>query len=183
MKNCKNCGNEFKPDRKARMFCSRACSATHNNKNTPKRQQGPYSRERAECVRCGKVYLRKISSLFSFCSRECESKQLFENWLDGKEDFSKREWKTDFPRAIRLLLIESVGYQCQAIRSDTNERCTEKRFRPSGGSILEIEHIDGDATNHHVSNIMLLCPSCHSVTPTYRAGNWGKSTRTTRRVD
>ncbi len=39
---------------------------------------------------------------------------------------------------------------------------------------VEIEHIDGDWTNNLPSNLTLLCPNCHSLTPTYRALNRGR---------
>ncbi len=42
---------------------------------------------------------------------------------------------------------------------------------------LEIEHIDGDATNNKEENLTLLCPNCHSLTPTYRGANKGHGTR------
>ena len=38
---------------------------------------------------------------------------------------------------------------------------------------LELEHIDGNAYNNSESNLSLLCPNCHSQTPTYKAKNKG----------
>lgn len=34
---------------------------------------------------------------------------------------------------------------------------------------LELDHIDGDNSNHALSNLRILCPNCHSQTPTYRS--------------
>ena len=36
---------------------------------------------------------------------------------------------------------------------------------------MELHHIDGDRTNHKLSNLMMLCPNCHSQTETFRARN------------
>ena len=36
---------------------------------------------------------------------------------------------------------------------------------------LELDHIDGDRTNHIRNNLRLLCPNCHSQTDTYRSKN------------
>lgn len=38
------------------------------------------------------------------------------------------------------------------------------------GKVLECEldHIDGDRTNHKLENLMILCPNCHSQTGTFR---------------
>lgn len=39
---------------------------------------------------------------------------------------------------------------------------------------LELNHIDGNSSNHVITNLELLCPNCHSLTPTYRGRNKGK---------
>jgi len=36
---------------------------------------------------------------------------------------------------------------------------------------LEVDHIDGDNTNHSLSNLRYLCPNCHSQTDTWRGRN------------
>ena len=33
--------------------------------------------------------------------------------------------------------------------------------------VLQLDHIDGDHTNHTLTNLRLLCPNCHSQTPTF----------------
>ncbi len=33
---------------------------------------------------------------------------------------------------------------------------------------LELDHIDGNRTNNSLENLRLLCPNCHSFTPTWR---------------
>jgi len=33
--------------------------------------------------------------------------------------------------------------------------------------ILQIDHIDGNPNNHHLDNLQLLCPNCHSQTDTF----------------
>ncbi len=34
---------------------------------------------------------------------------------------------------------------------------------------IELDHIDGDRTNHKIQNLRMLCPNCHSQTPTFRS--------------
>jgi hypothetical protein len=36
---------------------------------------------------------------------------------------------------------------------------------------LELDHIDGDRTNHSRNNIRLICCNCHALTPTWRGRN------------
>jgi 5-methylcytosine-specific restriction endonuclease McrA len=39
---------------------------------------------------------------------------------------------------------------------------------------LEVDHIDGNASNNLPSNLRLVCPNCHSQTSTWKGGNKGK---------
>ena len=36
---------------------------------------------------------------------------------------------------------------------------------------LELNHIDGNRHNHHISNLEIICPNCHAQTDTYRGKN------------
>jgi len=43
----------------------------------------------------------------------------------------------------------------------------------TGNIPIELEHIDGNSENNLLTNLKLLCPNCHSLTPTYKALNVG----------
>jgi hypothetical protein len=36
---------------------------------------------------------------------------------------------------------------------------------------MELDHIDGNRSNHKLDNLRMLCPNCHSQTETYRSKN------------
>jgi 5-methylcytosine-specific restriction endonuclease McrA len=64
-------------------------------------------------------------------------------------------------------------------------RCGWCKVNPViGHSPLEIDHIDGDSENNSENNLVLLCPNCHSLTPTYKNLNkgHGRSWRTEKYV-
>lgn len=45
---------------------------------------------------------------------------------------------------------------------------------------LQLDHINGISNDHRYENLRILCPNCHSQTPTYsgrRHDNYGKGTR------
>lgn len=39
---------------------------------------------------------------------------------------------------------------------------------------LELDHINGVSNDNRLENLRILCPNCHSLTPTYRGKNKGK---------
>lgn len=46
---------------------------------------------------------------------------------------------------------------------------------------IQMEHIDGNSTNNRLENLKLLCPNCHSLTPTYGALNKGSGRKNRKR--
>lgn len=51
------------------------------------------------------------------------------------------------------------------------ERKCEKCFTDDQGISFELDHKDGDHTNHKFGNLQILCPNCHSKTPTFAGRN------------
>jgi hypothetical protein len=47
-------------------------------------------------------------------------------------------------------------------------KCGWAKISPDGRLPLELDHINGDSRDNRFKNLRILCPNCHSLTPTYR---------------
>lgn len=63
---------------------------------------------------------------------------------------------------LRNLLIKA------GLKPPHCERCGWAERTPDGYLPLELEHINGDRADNRIENLLILCPNCHSLTPTYR---------------
>ena len=151
VRKCDFCDKEFESFiNEKRKFCSQSCSASYNNKKRKKH---------TKCLFCGKELSPHNKK---YCSQECcnlykkqERKEQIENG------------NMTLPHlAYKYYLIEKYGNKCM--------KCGWAEKNPVTGNVpIELEHIDGDSSNNDLSNLKLLCPNCHSLTPTYKALNKG----------
>ncbi len=139
-------------------FCSHSCSATYSNKMRAIIKDDNF------CLCCGETLKKNADS---FCSHSCFGEFAYlssiNKWKLGIE-FPNKHLK--IPRYIRIYMFSKYNNKCSC--------CGWGEINPSTNkSPLEIEHIDGDYTNNKEENLTLLCPNCHSLTPTYKALNKG----------
>jgi Zn finger protein HypA/HybF involved in hydrogenase expression len=111
-----------------------------------------------KCLNCGK----DIPNRNIFCNNKCQGeynrKKDFEEIENGNETFYYERYK--------LYLIHKNGEKCM--------KCGWKERHPITGNVpIQLEHIDGNSDNNKLNNLLLLCPNCHSLTPTYGALNKG----------
>ena len=181
VKICKQCQKEFfkgenekQGDFNKRTFCSSSCSVTYSNLHKDKKNINPQY-----CLNCGEII--SISNLShstynrrKFCSNKCQQnyryKEKIKKWKDGNDDgLIGNQW-IDLCNAIRRYIFNKYNFKCA--------KCGWSKKNPFTDTLpLEIEHIDGDATNNKEDNLILLCPNCHSLTATYRGANKGKGKR------
>lgn len=153
--------NEYKE----RKFCDNSCAASYNNKNDDKR----YEKRRKEkeprfCKNCGK----EIKFNQKYCSTKCQQeyryKTYIEKWKNGEESGTAKNGPT---KQVKRYIKEKYNNQCC--------KCGWHEINPITGKVpVEIHHVDGNYKNNKEENLELLCPNCHSLTPTYKALNCGE---------
>ena len=160
---CENCSETFVDKASSkRKFCSKSCAVTVANKTKAKRNKTIRT-----CLNCGKLLNNR--NQIKFCSHACTKEY---KWMEivtkienGDTSFSSDTYKK--------YLIYKYGEKCM--------KCGWHEINPTTNLIpVQLEHKDGNSENHNLNNLELLCPNCHSLTPTYGALNKGNG-RTKRR--
>ena len=148
IKYCLNCGSEIKNS--GTKFCSQSCSATYNNKLRGVEKK---------CLNCDTILKDSRRNCCSHkCDKEYKEKLRFEKIENGDTTLHHKQYKK--------YLIHVHGEKCM--------ECGWCETNPHTNKIpIELEHIDGDSSNNSLDNLKLLCPNCHSLTPTYKALNKG----------
>ena len=152
-------------------FCSKSCSAVHNNLKREKIRnitlvehdstiinKAGYDINKyiKHCIVCG----TQISHKNKFCSVNCATK--YKNLEMEKEILSGCVVSQ---RRLRKYLLQKVG------RCMSDSCCWD--WSKNKDVALEIHHLDGNSDNNVLDNVILLCPNCHSLTDTYKARNTG----------
>lgn len=152
--NCKTCGKvvDRKPSeikRRANIFCSRSCAATHNNKTNPKRHvQG-------QCAECKK----SITTRTKFCSVICRYKT-----SSTKSRAERTKWMQEFRLERKIKAVALKGGACTGCGYNKSIRALHFHHLDPTEKDFGLSRFDGkwEKVLKELEKCLLVCANCHA---------------------
>jgi len=118
------------------------------------------------CVSCDEVLKGKSKK---YCTNACQQDHQYKTYIV--------EWKAGIKTGLKY--IGEVSNHVRRYLHEINDckcaKCGWGEINPVTQKIpLTVNHIDGRSDNNVLENLELICPNCHSLTPTYGSLNRGK---------
>lgn len=153
-KRCKHCDASLSFEDKRKDFCNHSCSASYINKIRDRKVRVVSD----ICQGCSAEIIRNRSKRYNKYCSDCIT--------NNKHITIKKQASCDFKSAegLRRFLLRTRPYVCEICK------LTEWNDQPI---TLQVDHINGNWQNNEEDNLRLLCPNCHSQTPTFGAKNRG----------
>lgn len=137
---CVNCGQDFKRSagQLKRKYCSRQCAIRGRGHQL-------HTQEIKECLECGQDFIA-AKNKHRFCSRKCSRRNY------GKTKRQSYRDQDIWPNSREAKAVLLIKHCCCQI-------CGWKEVP----EVLELHHKDRNHRNNSQSNLMLLCPNCHTI--------------------
>jgi hypothetical protein len=128
------------------------------------------NREKKEkqCLYCGNDIPNRNVYCNNKCQAEYKRKYIFEKL--EKNDLTRYTKCSSIHEAMKRYLIHKHGEKCMKCGWEEVNEYT--KIIP-----IQMNHIDGNPTNHDLSNVELLCPNCHSLTEFFGSRGKGRKER------
>jgi HNH endonuclease len=164
MKQCPKCNTEHN---KTGIYCSRKCanSRTFSSEAIEKKRISNSNYWHSLTEEEQKQIAADKRSKYDYADqqrRAAETKRQ-QSWSRPHEEMGSG--------SVKKRLLHERGHIC--------EQCGVGNSWQGKPLMVEMDHINGNNKDNHVENLRLLCPNCHSQTPTFRARN----IKTNKKVD
>ena len=165
-KNCLFCGTLFQASmgehkRGNAKFCSHSCCS----KNTHKKQKESKT-PNVVCALCGKHFYRppaKIKAARHFLQFCCRAHKDEAQRIGGIKEIQPAHYGNG-NRTYRAKAFRSMPKQCS--------KCGYMKYP----EILLVHHLDGNRDNNNISNLIVLCSTCHDETHFLsKTGKWSQT--------
>jgi hypothetical protein len=157
--------------------CSKGTISYHCGEGQKEKSRNRLSKNRAglagkplpkvvkSCFTCRKAINRNANT---YCSHKCQVKNerniFIVKWLNEEVSGNNNTATNSLSSYVRTYMLEINNCACSVCGWN-------KRHPVDNKPLVEIDHINGDSSNSFYSNLRVLCPNCHSETPTFRARN------------
>ena len=156
MKICPKCKT---PHEKKGTFCSRTCanSRSFSPETNKKKSQSGLNFYAALTSEERKELHKAKTAKYDFAEHQriVQQKNRERAWSLPYEEMSHS--------SVRKRLLHERNHTC--------EECGTGNTYNGKPLSLELDHIDGNSKNNKIENLRILCPNCHSQTPTHRSKN------------
>lgn len=171
---CKNCKTEHNGNYGSGRFCSQKCAKGFSTKEKRKEINKKISLALGgtgiskKCLNCGKI-IKSSKYCSPYCGAEYRKKQ-FSLMVEEIGYFPNLSAKTGGSSVIKVkeYLAKKNGRKCSI--------CGRLKWNKKPIN-LWLDHIDGNATNHKIINLRLICPNCDAQSETYCGRNRGRGKR------
>lgn len=150
-KYCPICKDEIPYEKRANTYCSHSCATKVTNVKRHTVFNPEWHRPRRPCLTCSNTTTSK-----SYCSQACRNEHTLIRFHAG--EIHDRGSQSNIMQRLQKTR------HCESCNN------TEWLGHPIP---LEVDHISGDASDHTPSNLRLICPNCHGITPTWKGRNKG----------
>lgn len=155
---CMNCQEQFdaplkEHNRGNAKFCCRACASSYNHKSKEIKENN------CKCSTCNKEFYRSSSKMklakhgYHFCSRQCKQLAQSLSYEDNIPEIMPNHYNNGE--------YSNRNYRIKALKHK-ELKCEDCGFN-SVTEVLVVHHVDRNRKNSDLSNLKILCPTCHEI--------------------
>jgi hypothetical protein len=129
---------------------------------------------------CRFLKIRPVGGNYKTLHHKIKSWEIDTSHFTGKGWNVGLKFKPNKETPIKEILVENSNYVTgtklkkrlfkEGLKQEICEMCGINEWNGQK-LVLEIDHINGNNLDHRIENIRILCPNCHSQTPTNKGKN------------